>query len=59
MAIDAGTGSIRSLIFDINGNEISFANREWTHISEKDVPNSMGFDFKKIGSLQKSALENP
>ncbi|SFP87004.1 autoinducer-2 kinase [Hydrogenimonas thermophila] len=56
MAIDAGTGSIRSLIFDINGNEISFANREWTHISEKDVPNSMGFDFQKNWELAKECI---
>ena len=57
MAIDAGTGSVRSIIFDIKGNEISFASREWRHISEKDVPNSMGFDFQKNWELTKECIK--
>ncbi len=47
MAIDAGTGSIRAVIFDTKGNQISVAQREWTHLEEESVPNSMSFDFKK------------
>ena len=45
MAIDAGTGSVRAVIFDTKGNQISVGQREWTHLEEKDVPNSMSFDF--------------
>jgi autoinducer 2 (AI-2) kinase len=45
MACDAGTGSIRSVIFDTNGVEISVSAREWTHIQERGVANSMSFDF--------------
>jgi autoinducer 2 (AI-2) kinase len=45
MAIDAGTGSVRAVIFDTLGNQISVGQREWTHLEEKDVPNSMSFDF--------------
>ena len=45
MAIDAGTGSIRSIIFDENGNQIAIAQKEWSHLSEDGVPNSMSFDF--------------
>jgi autoinducer 2 (AI-2) kinase len=45
MAIDAGTGSIRSIIFDTKGNQIAIGQREWTHLSETGVPNSMSFDF--------------
>jgi autoinducer 2 (AI-2) kinase len=45
MAIDAGTGSIRSIIFDTKGNQIAIGQREWTHLAEDGVPNSMSFDF--------------
>lgn len=45
MAIDAGTGSVRAVIFDTLGNQISVAQKEWTHIEEEGVPNSMSFDF--------------
>ncbi len=44
MAIDAGTGSIRAVIFDTKGNQISVAQKEWTHLEEDGVPNSMSFD---------------
>jgi sugar (pentulose or hexulose) kinase len=46
MAIDAGTGSIRAVIFDEYGNQISVSQKEWTHLSEENVPNSMSFDFE-------------
>jgi autoinducer 2 (AI-2) kinase len=45
MAIDAGTGSIRSVIFDTKGNQVSVSGIEWTHLEEQNVPNSMSFDF--------------
>lgn len=45
MAIDAGTGSIRAVIFDTLGNQISVAQQEWTHLEEQGVANSMSFDF--------------
>jgi len=45
MAVDAGTGSVRAVIFDTSGNQISVAQKEWTHLQEEGVPNSMSFDF--------------
>ena len=51
MAIDAGTGSIRAVIFDTKGNQISVAQKEWTHLEEAGAPNSMSFDFEKNWSL--------
>lgn len=51
MAIDAGTGSIRAVIFDTKGNQISMAQKEWTHLEEDGVPNSMSFDFEKNWAL--------
>ena len=47
MAIDAGTGSIRAVVFDTKGNQISMAQKEWTHLEEEGVANSMSFDFEK------------
>ena len=47
IAVDAGTGSIRAVIFDTKGNQIASHQREWTHLEEEGVPNSMAFDFEK------------
>jgi len=46
MAIDAGTGSVRAVIFDTNGNQVSVAQKEWIHLEEAGVPNSMTFDTR-------------
>lgn len=51
MAIDAGTGSIRAVIFDTKGNQVAVAQKEWLHLSEPNVPNSMCFDFQKNWEL--------
>ncbi|RLA72518.1 MAG: autoinducer-2 kinase [Epsilonproteobacteria bacterium] len=51
MTIDAGTGSGRAVIFDTQGNQVSIAQEEWTHLSEPGVPNSMGFDFRENWKL--------
>lgn len=44
LAIDAGTGSIRSVLFDVKGEQIASHQKEWTHLEEEGVPNSMSFD---------------
>ncbi len=51
MTIDAGTGSVRAIIFDTKGNQISAGQKEWTHKSENGVANSMNFDFKENWKL--------
>ena len=58
IAIDAGTGSIRAVIFDTLGNQISVAQKEWTHLEEPGVPNSMSFDFKKNWTLVCECIKN-
>ena len=58
MAIDAGTGSIRVVIFDTNGNEISMSQKEWTHLEEEGVTNSMSFDFKNNWNLVKLCIND-
>ena len=57
MAIDAGTGSIRAVIFDTNGNQISVAQKEWLHVEEAGVANSMSFDFEKNWELVKWCIK--
>ncbi len=56
MALDAGTGSIRAVVFDTNGNQISMAQKEWTHLEEENVPNSMSFDCVKNWELIKECI---
>jgi len=51
MALDAGTGSVRAVIFDLKGNQISMGQREWTHLEEDGVANSMSFDCDTNWSL--------
>ncbi|MEZ4508880.1 MAG: FGGY family carbohydrate kinase [Eubacteriales bacterium] len=46
MAIDAGTGSVRAVIFDLEGHQISVEQREWTHLEDPRFPGSMDFDVK-------------
>jgi len=57
MAIDAGTGSVRAVIFDTNGNQVSVAQQEWLHVEEEGVANSMSFDFTKNWELVKWCIK--
>jgi autoinducer 2 (AI-2) kinase len=62
MAIDAGTGSVRAVIFDTEGNQIAVAQEEWTHLEIEGVPNSMGFDTQKnweitVGCIKSSIAQ--
>ncbi len=58
MAIDAGTGSVRAVIFDMNGNQISLSQEEWSHIEEEGIPNSMLFDTTKNWETTQSCIRN-
>ncbi len=44
MVIDAGTGSVRSVIFDENGKQIGVSSREWQHKEDPRYQGSMDFD---------------
>ena len=57
MAIDAGTGSIRAVIFDTDGRQISTSQREWTHIEEEGVPDSMTFDTARNWPLVAACIK--
>ncbi len=57
MAIDAGTGSVRAVIFDTDGNQIAVSQEEWIHIEEEGVPNSMTFDTIKNWEITKACIQ--
>ncbi|MBX9330507.1 autoinducer-2 kinase, partial [Serratia marcescens] len=51
MALDAGTGSIRAVIFDVAGNQIAHGQAEWQHLAVPGVPGSMEFDLSRNWQL--------
>ncbi|MBE0532261.1 MAG: autoinducer-2 kinase [Rhodospirillales bacterium] len=51
LAIDAGTGSGRAVLFDDTGRQLAVAQEEWTHIAEADAPGSMSFDCEANWAL--------
>ncbi|HEE5287293.1 TPA: autoinducer-2 kinase, partial [Salmonella enterica] len=51
MALDAGTGSVRAVIFDLQGKQIAVGQAEWQHLAVPDVPGSMEFDLAKNWQL--------
>ena len=57
LAIDAGTGSVRAVIFDIKANQIAVAQREWRHLEEESVPDSMSFDYQNNWSLVVACIQ--
>ncbi len=57
MSIDAGTGSVRAVIFDTLGNQVAIGQREWMHVSEEGVANSMGFDYEKNWALSVTCIK--
>ncbi len=57
LSIDAGTGSIRAVIFDTLGNQISVSQAEWRHLEEEGVPHSMSFDCEANWRLTCSCIK--
>lgn len=44
LAIDAGTGSCRAVLFDISGKQVAMSQCEWTHLPQPEYPGSQVFD---------------
>lgn len=66
LALDAGTGSVRAVLFDLDGNQLAAEAREWTHREDPRYPGSMDFDWTAgwrltveciRGVLQKSGVD--
>lgn len=55
LAIDAGTGSARVIAYNLAGDEVAKASREWTHESVGRYPGGTNFDTKNGWSLLASA----
>lgn len=45
LALDAGTGSVRAILFNENGDQIYCAQREWFHNVDERFSGSMNFDW--------------
>lgn len=45
MAIDAGTGSVRAVLFNTEGEQIGCSQSEWSHYEDPSWPGSMDFDW--------------
>lgn len=61
LAIDAGTGSGRAVLFDTKGNQVAVGQEEWSHAGEEGVPGAMNFDWeagwKLLAKCIKKALK--
>ncbi len=51
LAIDAGTGSCRSVLFDADGHQLAVCQREWDHHELPDAPGSQVFDTERNWTL--------
>ncbi len=51
MAVDAGTGSVRAVLFDLDGRQVGCVQKEWEHKEDPRFPGSMNFDWIKNWKL--------
>jgi autoinducer 2 (AI-2) kinase len=58
LALDAGTGSGRAVLFDETGRQIAASAREWTHKSDPRFPGSMEFDMPHNWELLKACIHD-
>ena len=56
MAVDAGTGSVRAVVFDLSGRQIGCVQREWEHREDPRYPGSMDFDWVKNWDLARTCI---
>lgn len=56
MAVDAGTGSVRAVLFTLNGEQIGCVQKEWTHKENPLYPGSMDFDWTHNWELTRSCI---
>ncbi|MDO4764689.1 MAG: autoinducer-2 kinase [Eubacteriales bacterium] len=58
LAVDAGTGSIRAVLFDFFGNQIHCVQHEWEHAEDPAYPGSMNFDWVYNWELASKCIQN-
>lgn len=57
LALDAGTGSVRAVLFDLNGNQIGCVQEEWEHREDPRYPGSMDFDWNHNWELTTNCIK--
>ncbi|WCG22847.1 autoinducer-2 kinase [Vagococcus lutrae] len=56
LAIDGGTGSVRAVLFNLEGEQVGLAQREWHHPEDPLYPGSIDFDCEQNWQLIVSCL---
>lgn len=56
MAVDAGTGSVRAVLFDTSGVQIGCVAQEWAHREDPRFPGSMDFDWAHNWDLARACI---
>ena len=56
MAVDAGTGSVRAVLFSLQGEQLGCVQKEWTHREDPRYPGSMDFDWTHNWELARSCI---
>ncbi len=51
LALDAGTGSGRAVIYDEHGREVGIGQKEWVHVGDPAIPGALDFDCMANGKL--------
>ncbi len=63
LALDAGTGSCRAILFQVDGRQVAVAQREWSHHALDGVPGSQVFDteanWRLISECVREVLRAP
>lgn len=57
MAVDAGTGSVRAVLFDTDGNQLGCIQEEWEHREDPRYPGSMDFDWEYNWNLASGCIK--
>lgn len=58
LAMDAGTGSVRAVIFSTDGTQVGVAQQEWTHNEDPRWPGSMDFDWEHNWDLARGCVRD-
>ena len=56
MAVDAGTGSVRAVLFSLDGEQLGCVQQEWTHAEDPRYPGSMDFDWTHNWELARGCI---
>ena len=58
MAVDAGTGSVRAVLFNLEGEQIECVQQEWEHLEDPRYPGSMDFDWTHNWDLARQCIQS-